>query len=88
MRVSEMITDVIENGISIKACDTGIISFKVIFDDKTSIKDSYIIDNGYFENIFSVIRRFVPAYEPMPAVLETEDYLDDEDDESYEDDEE
>ena len=69
VNISEMIAAVIENGISMKACDTGIISFKVFFDDKTSIKDSYIINNGYFNNIFSVIREFVPPYEPMPAVL-------------------
>ena len=86
--VSEMIADVIGNGINVFAFDTGEISFKVVFKDRTCRKDSYFIDCSYFETIFSVIRRFVPAYEPMPAVLETEDYLDEEDDESYEDDEE
>ena len=67
---------------TMQVCDGGVVTFTVIYADKTEATRDFLISRDHFKECFAIIKKMVPGCEETPSVLWTSE---DEDDEGYED---
>lgn len=76
MKIANMVNDIIQTEIEECCFDVGEIQFTAMYTDKTIAKRTCFLPAGHFEDLFKVMKRFVPSCEPEPLILRIEEQTD------------
>lgn len=80
--ITKIISEIIERRIDEFCTDIGGIEFNITYADRTKFKKIYWVPGDYFNELFGMIKKLVPACEYTPAVLLiSADYEEDEENE-------
>lgn len=61
--IAKMIPEIIEGGIDEFCTDIGGIEFNITYADKTKFKEIYWVPGDYFNELFEMIKNWVPDCE-------------------------